>query len=1166
MCSESTAGTNPTESVFSYDRMGRIKDNSQCTPQNCGSSMFPITYTYDLDGEITSSTNGAGVTFTYAPNSNGSYTGERLFTLNSSLSGSGYPGTLFSDAQYNASGELLAATLGNGATESWAYTPRNFPQSMTTNGMINAQAAPGSGSVAFSGTLQSKQVQTQTAAPGTGSVSFSGTLQSKQVQTQAATSGNGSVTFSGSLQSKQVQTHAATAGTGSVTISGSEQSNTTYQTECFYYPPPTGTICYPVANTTYDYGTASITVNGVTMSATWGNNGASWSGTSATIASFLASAINGNGSSPVTASVSGSTITLVAKYVGSSTNYSLSSSLASQYGSFSSSPSGSTLTGGTNAVYTTVYDSGTSTIVVNGHSDLTSWSGSGTSASSIATGLAGSINGDGGSPVSASVSGSTVYLTAKTTGAGTNYSLSSSSSYDSSNFGGPSFGSSNSGSALTGGANAVFSTVYDSGTSTIVVNGHSDSTSWSGSGTSSSSIASGLAGSINGDGGSPVSASVSGGTVYLSAKTTGASTNYSLSSSSTYDSGNFGSPSFGSSNSGSALTGGTDAAYTTVYDSGTSTITVNGHSDSVNWSGSGTTASSIASGLASAINGDSGAPASASVSGGTVYLVSKTTGAATNYSLSSSSTYDSNNFTGPSFTDSDSGSNFTGGLDAGLTPGVIYSYGLTYAPDGDLLTGNDSANGNWTYGYDDFNRLVSSSQNNGAVAYSYSYDRFGNRWNQTVTAGAGSSSSLSFDASNRILPGSGVSYDAAGNVIGDGSHTYSYDAEERISQVDGGGTATYIYDAEGRRVRKTTSSGSVDYLYDLAGHEISEMSSSGAWNRGEVYASGRHVATYANGTTYFDHADWLGTERVRSAMAGASCETIASLPFGDGMSTSGSCDPSPMHFTGKQRDSETASVPGGTNGLDYFGARYDSSNMGRFMSPDWSAQVEPVPYAKLGDPQSLDLYVYVQDNPVGTADADGHAFGLDDLAGIVIGGASGIVVEVVKDEVIGAKITPGALVAAGVGGALFGEGVVNAPETGGASLVAAEAGKGAAEGAALNLVQQSVDVSTGNQKSFSIKSLAVSTAVGAASAGVASKVPDLGVEGVSSGRGNMRAVAKAIRTKIANGTASEMSLKTAIKGAIGAQVANAGRTAIDTAAEAAKEVSECSHHPSDQCK
>ncbi|MGD0446624.1 MAG: RHS repeat-associated core domain-containing protein, partial [Edaphobacter sp.] len=46
--------------------------------------------------------------------------------------------------------------------------------------------------------------------------------------------------------------------------------------------------------------------------------------------------------------------------------------------------------------------------------------------------------------------------------------------------------------------------------------------------------------------------------------------------------------------------------------------------------------------------------------------------------------------------------------------------------------------------------------------------------------------------------------------------------------------------------------------------------------------------------------------------------------------------------------------------------------MGRFMSPDWSAQAEPVPYAKLGNPQSLNLYSYVLNNPLSNVDPDGH--------------------------------------------------------------------------------------------------------------------------------------------------------------------------------------------------
>ena len=40
------------------------------------------------------------------------------------------------------------------------------------------------------------------------------------------------------------------------------------------------------------------------------------------------------------------------------------------------------------------------------------------------------------------------------------------------------------------------------------------------------------------------------------------------------------------------------------------------------------------------------------------------------------------------------------------------------------------------------------------------------------------------------------------------------------------------------------------------------------------------------------------------------------------------CSP-PSRYTGKERDTES--------GLDNFGARYDSSSLGRFMTPDWSA-------------------------------------------------------------------------------------------------------------------------------------------------------------------------------------------------------------------------------------
>ncbi len=44
------------------------------------------------------------------------------------------------------------------------------------------------------------------------------------------------------------------------------------------------------------------------------------------------------------------------------------------------------------------------------------------------------------------------------------------------------------------------------------------------------------------------------------------------------------------------------------------------------------------------------------------------------------------------------------------------------------------------------------------------------------------------------------------------------------------------------------------------------------------------------------------------------------------------------------------------------------------MSPDWAAKPTTVPYAKFGDPQSLNLYSYVDNGPVNRIDADGHGF------------------------------------------------------------------------------------------------------------------------------------------------------------------------------------------------
>jgi RHS repeat-associated protein len=64
-------------------------------------------------------------------------------------------------------------------------------------------------------------------------------------------------------------------------------------------------------------------------------------------------------------------------------------------------------------------------------------------------------------------------------------------------------------------------------------------------------------------------------------------------------------------------------------------------------------------------------------------------------------------------------------------------------------------------------------------------------------------------------------------------------------------------------------------------------------------------------------------------------------------------------FTSKERDAET--------GLDYFIARYHSAAQGRFVSPD-SFGGDPL------NPQSMNLYTYVQNNPLKYIDPTGHKF------------------------------------------------------------------------------------------------------------------------------------------------------------------------------------------------
>jgi RHS repeat-associated protein len=126
---------------------------------------------------------------------------------------------------------------------------------------------------------------------------------------------------------------------------------------------------------------------------------------------------------------------------------------------------------------------------------------------------------------------------------------------------------------------------------------------------------------------------------------------------------------------------------------------------------------------------------------------------------------------------------------------------------------------------------------------------------------------------------------------------------------------------------------------------------------GQLYVGDRHFGRQSGGT-FFYHSDWLGTVRLTNPdQYPYSAETCTSLPFGDAL-TCNSTYGSNIHFTGKEHDYET--------GLDDFGARFDSSNFGRFTAPD--------PLMNSGrpwDPQTWNRYAYALNNPMNIVDTTG---------------------------------------------------------------------------------------------------------------------------------------------------------------------------------------------------
>jgi RHS repeat-associated protein len=189
---------------------------------------------------------------------------------------------------------------------------------------------------------------------------------------------------------------------------------------------------------------------------------------------------------------------------------------------------------------------------------------------------------------------------------------------------------------------------------------------------------------------------------------------------------------------------------------------------------------------------------------------------------------------------------------------------------------------------------------------------------------------------------------------------------------------------------------------------VGESDLSGNLTDEYVFFDGERVARKSTNGVFYYFSDHLKTASVITDSAGNIKSESDFYPWGGELQFVNN-DSNHYKFTGKERDSETQ--------LDYFGARYYSNGLGRWVSADWSATPIAVPYADFHDPQSLNLYGFVGGNPASKADPDGHDGGAgvlektveyveDGLAKLVdsAGGAVG------PAEEVGAGLSAGVLV------------------------------------------------------------------------------------------------------------------------------------------------------------
>ena len=145
-----------------------------------------------------------------------------------------------------------------------------------------------------------------------------------------------------------------------------------------------------------------------------------------------------------------------------------------------------------------------------------------------------------------------------------------------------------------------------------------------------------------------------------------------------------------------------------------------------------------------------------------------------------------------------------------------------------------------TYYYDAVNRLYNAVAIGNVTynqTYTYTGDGSGQFGNMSCAPAGPGCLAFSYSASTNRITTAGYSYDLAGDVTGDGTNTYQWDAEAHLVKVINGGGTTIsinIYNALGQRVRDVTQTITTDEAYGAGGNLLWRYTGNSSTNRSFV--------------------------------------------------------------------------------------------------------------------------------------------------------------------------------------------------------------------------------------------------------------------------------------------------------------------------------------------